>query len=181
MRPRRWILALTLYVAALTGCVERRYVVYTDPPGAIVVRNGQTLGPTPVDDYYIYYGKYHFEIFAEGYETLQVDQDICMPWYEYPGLDFFSENIVPWPIIDRREFHYKLQPRRLPDTEQLLNESGNLRNRGLALPSVPYDRLPITAPAQPIPISVPIPPAGAGQPVAPVPAPQGTPGSPPAP
>jgi hypothetical protein len=155
---KRWIMALALGAAGLlSGCVERRYVIYTDPPGAIVIRNGQVLGPTPVDDYYIYYGTYHFTIFADGYETLQVDQEICSPWYEYPGLDFISENLVPYPIVDRREFHFKLEPRRVPDAEQLLNQAGNLRSRGLALPSVPYDRLPISAPAQPIPVNPPPP------------------------
>jgi hypothetical protein len=151
-----------LGVLTLAGCVERRYIVYTDPPGAIVVRNGKTVGPAPADDYFTYYGKYHFTIYAEGYQTLQVDQDICPPWFEYPGLDFFAENLLPWPIQDRREFHYTLQPYLMPNPEQLINDGGALRSRGQALPSVPYDRLPVTAPAAPMPI----PPPGA-QPVPP--------------
>jgi len=64
-------LVMAVCAAAVTGCVERRYVIYTDPPGAMVLRNGQTLNATPVDDHFVYYGKYKFTIFADGYETLK--------------------------------------------------------------------------------------------------------------
>jgi hypothetical protein len=117
----------------LTGCVERRYVLNTDPQGATVLRDGQYIGVTPLDDYFVYYGKYHFTIIKDGYETLQIDQRIWPPWYEYFPLDFFSEAVVPFPIEDRREFNYQLQPKRVVNTTELLNEAQNLRNRGIGL------------------------------------------------
>jgi hypothetical protein len=80
------------------GCVERRFVVTSEPPGAKVLGNGQDLGPTPADDAFVYYGNYHFTLIKEGYETLQVDQSVNPPWYQYPAIDFFSENIIPWKI-----------------------------------------------------------------------------------
>src|SRR5205823_559963 len=99
-----WIFGVVTCAAFSTGCIERRYVIYTDPPGAVVMRNGKTLpGATPVDDEFVYHGNYDFTIFAEGYETLQVHQEIPSRWYEYFPLDFFSENLIPWKIIDRRE------------------------------------------------------------------------------
>lgn len=135
LRASRRILMgiLAFAVGTLTGCVERRYVVYSDPPGAMVYRNGVQIGFTPVDDHFIYYGKYHFTIVKEGYETLQVDQEIPPPWYERIPLDFVSENLNPWPIEDRREFHFKLEPRRAVNTNELLKDAQNLRNRGLSL------------------------------------------------
>src|SRR5579864_2757476 len=108
MKRWGWILSAALGAAALAGCVERRYVVYTDPAGAVVFRNGQILGQAPADDYFVYYGKYDFTLVKEGYETQQVQQEIKAPWYEFPGLDFISENLVPWRIIDRRVFTYRL-------------------------------------------------------------------------
>jgi hypothetical protein len=117
----------------MAGCIERRYVITTDPPGAVVLRNGQPIGATPVDDQFVYYGTYHYTIVKEGYETLQVDQEITTPWYDYPVIDFFSENVVPWTIRDVRRFHFKLEPRRLVNTNDLLMEAQNLRNRGLSL------------------------------------------------
>jgi hypothetical protein len=133
MKRTAWVWSVAMLAGALTGCVERRYVVYTDPPGALVLRNGVPLGASPVDDHYVYYGKYHFTIIKEGYETLQVDQEITTPWYEYFPLDFVSENLVPCQIIDRREFRFKLEPKRVVNTNELLNEAQNLRNRGISL------------------------------------------------
>ena len=131
MKQGVWFLAAL--AAVMMGCVERRYVIYTDPPGAMVLRNGQTLGATPVDDHFVYYGKYKFTIFADGYETLQVEQNIPAPWYEYVGLDFVSENLIPWTIRDHRVFQYHLQPQRIPNPQELLNQAQNLRNRGISL------------------------------------------------
>src|SRR5580693_4048976 len=53
-----WLGTALLIATVGTGCVERRYVVTSDPPGALVFRNGVPLGPTPVDDFYVYYGEY---------------------------------------------------------------------------------------------------------------------------
>jgi hypothetical protein len=159
MRQTASVLGVVLCAAALVGCVERRYVIYTDPPGATVLRNGQPIGQSPVDDHFVYYGNYHYTIIKEGYETLQVDQCITTPWYEYPPIDFVSENVVPWKIVDRREFHFKLEPRRVPDTEELIKEGQNLRNRGLSLGAgsalTPPNPAPLPAPPQGPPLSPP--------------------------
>src|SRR5438045_3581884 len=70
-----------LLAVLVSGCVERRYVVTSDPPGALVYKNGQPIGTTPVDDTFVYYGKYHFTLVKDGYETLQVDENFSAPWY----------------------------------------------------------------------------------------------------
>jgi PEGA domain len=160
MKRWGWILGAALWAAALAGCVERRYVIYTDPPGAVVYRNGQILGYEPVDDYFIYYGKYDFTLVKEGYEIQHVQQDIKAPWYELPGLDFFSENVVPWRIIDRRVFNYQLQPRQVANPQQLLDEAQNLRNRGLGLGAGSAQPQPAAAAIAPAPaVPNPMPPA----------------------
>lgn len=162
MKHNGWWVGLAIGMAALSGCVDRRYVVYTDPPGALVLRNGQPIGSSPADDHFVYYGNYHFTIVKDGYETLQVDQKIVSPWYEYPILDFFAENLTPWPILDRREFHYRLEPRRIANTKELMEEAQNLRNRGISLgggsAAAPAPaELPLEPP-QPPPDSLPPPP-----------------------
>jgi hypothetical protein len=134
-----------------SGCVEQRYVVTTDPPGAAVLRNGQLLGQSPVDDHFVYYGTYHFTLIMDGYDALQVDQEIPPPWYEYFPLDFFSEDIIPWKIVDVRRFHYKLQPRRIVNTKDLLDEAQNLRNRGISIRPPENTPPPAAAPAAPPP------------------------------
>ncbi|HLJ93203.1 MAG TPA: hypothetical protein VKU02_08440, partial [Gemmataceae bacterium] len=52
---------------------------------------------------------------------------------EFFPIDFFSENLIPWTIRDVRRFHYKLQPRRMVNTTELLQQAENLRNRGISI------------------------------------------------
>ncbi len=145
MVRRAAMMGLVLSAALLAGCVERRYTIYSDPPGAVVYKSGQPLGATPVDDYFTYYGKYDFTLVKEGYETLRVEQDITTPWYEVFPLDFISENLVPWPITDVRRFHYRLEPRRQVQTDELLREADGLRSRGRAVGN------PVPLPPKPSP------------------------------
>jgi hypothetical protein len=120
--------------ALLTGCVDRRFVIETDPPGAVVLRNGKPLGgPSPSDDQFDFYGIYHFTIFKDGYETLQVDQNIPSPWYEYPGIDFFSENVWPWTIRDVRRLRYQLQPLQQANVQQIGQQGQELRARAATI------------------------------------------------
>jgi hypothetical protein len=132
----------------LAGCVERRFVVISDPATAVVYENGRPLGAAPADDHFTYYGTYHFTLVKPDFQTLQVDQPIPAPWYEYPGLDFISENLIPWTIRDVREFHYHLVPLQVPNARQLLEEGEGMRARGKAIPQ----GLPGTGspPAQPV-------------------------------
>ena len=133
------LFGVAVFAALLGGCVDRRYVITSDPPGAAVTRNyDQPLGWTPADDHFTYYGLYHFTLFADGYQTLQVDQEIRPPWYEYFPLEFVAENFIPWRIEDVRYFHYKLEPLQTPNLEELLNQGQNLRNQGKTIvPSNP--------------------------------------------
>jgi hypothetical protein len=133
MKRNAWLLGAVAGAALLAGCVERRYVVTSDPPGALVLRNGEPLGASPADDHFTYYGNYHFTLIRDGYETLEVDERIRAPWYEWPPLDFVSENVVPWWIYDVRHFHYALQPLQVPRSDEVLNRAQELRGRGQQL------------------------------------------------
>jgi hypothetical protein len=129
-----WVLAVGL----LGGCVERRFVITTDPPGATVLRDGHEIGATPVDGGFLYYGTYEFTLIREGYETQKVLQTIKAPWYQYPVIDFFSENLWPFKIRDVRHFHYTLQPRSLPNANEVIDKGELLRNKGKSIgPSEP--------------------------------------------
>ncbi|HEV3258238.1 MAG TPA: PEGA domain-containing protein [Gemmataceae bacterium] len=133
MRRTMWMIGVAVYAGLLAGCVERRYVITSNPPGAAVYRNGQFIGLTPVDDQFVYYGDYHFTIRKDGYATLQVRQPIPMPWYEYWPLEFVSENLVPGHIENIHRFDYTLQPLPQPNIQQLLNEAQILRSKGKAI------------------------------------------------
>jgi hypothetical protein len=129
-----WIfVALAAMCAA--GCVERRYVIESDPPGALVLVNGRPLGTTPADGHFVYYGNYTFTLIKDGYETLHVDQNIRSPWYQIPPIDFVSENLYPGKLEDVRRFRYAMQPAMQVNTQELLQQAGSLRQRGQAIPN----------------------------------------------
>src|SRR5262249_57214469 len=106
MKRSAWlIVALALAGLAANGCVTRRYVITSDPPGAMVYRNGQPIGATPVEESFVYYGKYHFRLVADGKQPQDVVVDFDSPWYEYPGVDFIFENLVPCQFRDVHPVH----------------------------------------------------------------------------
>ncbi len=50
LRCRRRLAAclMLLSLVLCAGCVERRYTLRTEPPGALAVVNGEEIGQTPV-------------------------------------------------------------------------------------------------------------------------------------
>jgi hypothetical protein len=131
-----------------TGCVERRYLITTDQPGAIVYENGRPIGATPVDRSFVYYGKYRFTIVKDGCQMLVVDERLKAPWFEYPLVDFLSENLLPFTIRDIRRLHYTLQPTPIVPPDAVLSAGQQLRARGQNI-GVP---LPAPVPAAPVPV-----------------------------
>ena len=97
-------------LGAMTGCVERRYTIRTDPPGALVIANGEAIGTTPVSRSFTFYGDRSFRIIKEGYETKELVQPIKAPWYDNLLTEFFTENLNPYTFRDEVEFNYKLEP-----------------------------------------------------------------------
>src|SRR5579885_1699163 len=60
------LIALTVGIAP--GCVERRMVIASDPPGALVLHNHKPIGNSPADDHFVYYGIHHFTLIRPGYQ-----------------------------------------------------------------------------------------------------------------
>ena len=114
MRRNAAWLGLAVCVTCMTGCVERRFVITTSPPGAIVLDERHLpTGAAPTDREFTYYGTYAFTLVKDGFQTMTVQEKVKAPWYEFIGLDFISENVIPWTIRDVRRFHYVLQPLQL--------------------------------------------------------------------
>jgi hypothetical protein len=164
---RKFGLWTALVVAALcAGCVDQRYIITSDPPGAMVLRNGVPIGATPVDDHFVYYGNYHFTLIKDGYETLQVDQDIPAPFYEYPLVDFVSEAFVPLHLHDVHSFNYKLCEAQPTGKNDLIDRGQQLRNRGQSLVGQnPTPATPAPAPAPTPPPAAPVKPQPLGPPL----------------
>lgn len=122
----------------LPGCLRRRLMVRSNPPGAMVYVDNQPIGTTPCATDFVYYGTREIRLVKPGYETLTVNQPIPVPWFEIPPIDFVSENVVPNKIQDYRTVSYNLVPQVIVPTEQLLGRAEELRQstlQGTVLPA----------------------------------------------
>ena len=172
---RNAVLGAVLLATALTmGCVDRKFVVTSDPPNAAVYRNGIYIGQTPVDDPFLYYGKYEFKIVKEGYETTAELKRIAAPWYEIPPLDFITDIFLPYRIRDVRRIHYVLPERVAVREFDVLERARFLQTRAesigapsvdgslpapppdaAALPAAPPSLPPVAPAAPPTPAAFP--------------------------
>ena len=119
--------AATILALAGSGCVERRMIIRTNPPGALAYVDDNEVGLTPVAISPIYYGNRKIRLVKDGCETLTLIQSVPPPWYEIPPLDFFSENLVPGKIRDVRTYDYQLRPQGVVPQEELLTRAESLR------------------------------------------------------
>lgn len=146
-RPNAYLaLAAIVLSLGLSGCVQRRMLIRSEPSGALVYIDDHEIGTTPVAANFTYYGKRKIRLVKDGCETLTVMQDIPTPWYEYVPLDFVSENLVPGKIMDRRTLDYRLQTQIVVPTDQLLARGEDLRRGTHGSATVP-----IVPPSNPLP------------------------------
>jgi hypothetical protein len=163
---RRYALIAVCLLTLASGCVERRFVIITDPPGAAVWVNNKYVGPSPVTVPFGYYGNYQIQAEAPGYQTIKVVECISPPWYEYFPLEFFSENLLPFWLRDIRELNYKLERTQILSPDQTLQRAGHLRQEGAGVgvppgqPGIPEGAVPQPVPQGPPPA----PPPGPGAP-----------------
>jgi hypothetical protein len=154
------------------GCVQRRLMIRSNPPGAVVYVDDYEIGTTPIATDFIYYGVRKIRLVKDGYETLTVMQPIPPPWYEITPLDFVSENLRPGKIRDVQAFDFQLVPQAIVPPDQLLLRAEALR-RGAHPVAVP--------PAAAAPAVRVNPPTNASGPYVPPPAAVPAPGAIPAP
>lgn len=131
--------------AGSLGCVQRRMLIRSNPPGAAVYVDDypEAIGTTPIAVNFTYYGTRKLRLVKEGYETLTVLQPVPTPWYEYPPLDLVSENLVPGELRNYHVFAYQLTPQTLVPMTQLLGRAEQMRRQQPA----PIPRTPVPAPA----------------------------------
>ena len=171
-RAVRLAAAVAVCLPAVSGCVQRRMTIRTNPPGALVYVDDYQIGTTPVSHDFVYYGTRKIRIVKDGYETLTVRQPIPAPWYEYFPLDFVTENLVPWEIRDERVVDLAMQPAAAVPPEFIVSRAEQARRAAGSLPP-PAPPVPAGQPAIPTPL-LPAPPAAPPALVLPPPAP-GTP------
>ncbi len=114
-------------LVALSGCVERRISIDTEPPGALVWLNDAQIGRTPVDVAFTHEGTYDLRIEKEGYEPLMTPAKTTGPLWDAVPIDFVVE-VLPVKARSQTRWTFTLTPR--DDSEEaLLSRAGALRAR----------------------------------------------------
>lgn len=116
-----------LWLITCSGCVHRTMTIRTNPPGAFVFIDDTQIGITPCTTPFTYYGTRKIRIVKDGYETLTTYQKIQTPWYEWPGVDFVTENFWPGDIRDDRTLQFQLQPQQIVPPGAVIARGDNMR------------------------------------------------------
>jgi hypothetical protein len=99
-----------LLVATLSGCVERKMIIRSDPADAEVYVDGTRVGTTPVEIPFTWYGTREVSLYKPGREMLVQKATLHIPWYQVPVFDLITDLILPVTLHDIHEFNYVLPP-----------------------------------------------------------------------
>lgn len=130
-RPRQALFVVAVMMLFSNGCMHRRLTVRTDPPGALVLVDGEEIGYSPTSFDYTYYGTREVTIMKDGYKTLTTPVKLSTPWYQVFPLEFVTDNFALTKINDRREITYALAPEQLEPREFLEDRANALRSEAL--------------------------------------------------
>jgi hypothetical protein len=124
------VLIIGLIVSLLlTGCVERKLTINTDPQGAIVALNDEEIGISPVTVSFEWYGDYDVRISKDGFQTLKTHRNLKGPWYDAFPFDFFANCVNPKRIVDSYEWTFTLAPQVQPDRDELIRNAQKLKRQ----------------------------------------------------
>ncbi len=123
------LILLCLAMILLPGCVERKLLLRSDPPGAVIDLNGQPAGLTPTDVPFLTYGSFEIVAHAPGYQRLRTTAEVEPPWWQHMPFDFFAESVWPFTLTDTHPIELELEPFSLADEEGLDAREETLRKR----------------------------------------------------
>jgi hypothetical protein len=110
----------------LSGCVERKLTINTEPQGALIVLNDEEIGISPVTVSFEWYGDYWVRISKDGYENLNTHRPLKGPWYDHFPFDFFAQIINPHRTIDSYEWTFALEAKKQISREELIQAAEKL-------------------------------------------------------
>ncbi len=96
-------------LVCLSGCIERRIRVTSEPPGAIVWLNDREIGRTPVETGFTFHGDYDVRLALQGYEPVHTERRAEAPVHEWPGIDLVA-HALPVKFDNTIEWHFDLEP-----------------------------------------------------------------------
>ena len=132
MGKNRLLILMTVGLSVsllLSGCVERRLTINTEPQGALVTLNDEEIGISPVTVSFQWYGDYWIRISKDGYENLNSHRLLKGPWYDHFPFDFFAQIINPNRTIDSYEWTFSLEPKKQISREELIQAAEKLEKQ----------------------------------------------------
>ncbi|MEA3328912.1 MAG: PEGA domain-containing protein [Candidatus Omnitrophota bacterium] len=101
---------LAAVLSSAPGCVKRIVTIDSQPSGAEVSFGRKTVGTTPCNFDFTFYGSYPVKLTKEGYKDFYAAAKLKPPFYEWIPLDFVSELLLPVQFKDVHSFTYRLFP-----------------------------------------------------------------------
>lgn len=120
-----------LIIVSLTGCVQRRFIVRSQPEGAVVTIDRQHVGQTPLSVPYTYSGTREIQLEKDGYQTIKVQQRVKSTWYETFPISLVTENFWPREIRDERVMDFQMEPKTQVQETLLIDRANDLRINAL--------------------------------------------------
>lgn len=124
-------LLLLVFGFGFSGCVERYISITSEPSGAIVWLNDEEVGATPIRIAFTWYGDYEVVLRKDGYETLKTSHKADAPVYQWVGLDFVSECLLPITFVDEHVWEFSLDQKVQPSSEELVLRAQSLRTEAM--------------------------------------------------
>jgi len=131
MAERLYLCVLAVCVLCAAGCVERRLIIESDPPGAYVYLEGKEVGQTPLRLSFVHHGIREVSVHKLGYERVKKFEKIEAPWFQWFPLDFFFEVLWPQTLVEEHRLSYKLEPQKEISKEEVLKRAEKLRRKAL--------------------------------------------------
>ena len=130
-KKRRFLRVVCLIggIFIVSGCVERKLTIVTEPAEAAVWLNDEEIGSTPVTVNFNWYGDYSVRIEKPGYEIVNTHRMLKQPAHDKFPLDFFAEVLWPGTIKDSYTWTFDLQQYRTSTPQELIDSATQMRQK----------------------------------------------------
>jgi hypothetical protein len=124
---------------ALGGCVERKLVIGSDPPGALVLLNDVEVGRTPVKVPFTWYGDYDIRLrYEKNVGTperpvvkryyLHTHKKTEIPWFQVIPMDLVAQ-LSPGTFTDEQVWAFEIPEVVEPSNAEVIERARELKAR----------------------------------------------------
>lgn len=92
------LIAATVVLIAISGCVSRKVLINSEPQGARVFLDHREIGLTPVEARFTHFGKHSLVLTLKGYTPYKGILELQEPWWAVFPVDIVTEAVNPFQI-----------------------------------------------------------------------------------